>query len=337
MALAKIKETDYLFSTARVRSVEKNMLTRERAQKMIDAKTMEDALRVLDDINYGYGNEVISPTNYEELLTEEHKKTYDFITSIAPELDYFNMFLYPYDYHNLKVIMKSEYLGIEAPDALVDTGSIDLKVLKYSVKERNFSELTENMEHALKEIIETFPKTNDPQIIDIIFDKYCYDEMLKAAKHTKSDFIINYVKMQIDAINIKTYVRLKKMNKSWDFFTKVFLQGGNISQQVFIKNYDEPFEKVGDQLSTYDFKEEFLEGVEALKETGKFTTLEKLLDNKLVQHIKNAKYIPYGIEPLAGYLMAKDNEIKIARIILAGKLAGISPELLRERLRETYV
>jgi V/A-type H+-transporting ATPase subunit C len=53
--------------------------------------------------------------------------------------------------------------------------------------------------------------------------------------------------------------------------------------------------------------------------------------------VKNAKYIPFGIEPLAGYLIAKDNEIKIARIIMAGKLAGISPELIRERLRETYV
>lgn len=337
MTLAKIKDTDYLFSTARVRSVEKNMLTRERAEKMIDAKTTIDALRTLDDISYGYRSEAIDPNNFEELLTEEHKKTYDFITSIAPELEHFNMFLYPYDYHNLKVIMKAEYLGIEATDSLVDTGSIDLKILKFSVKERDFSALTENMEKALKEIIETFPKTNDPQLIDIIFDKYCYEEMLTSAEKTNSDFIINYVKMQIDAINLKTYVRLKKMNKSWDFFTRVFLNGGKIHEQVFIKSYDEPFDKFAEQLSAYDFKEIFLEGTQALEDTGMFTTLEKLLDNKLIQYIKNAKYVPFGIEPLVGYLIAKDNEIKIARIILAGKLAGISPELLRERLRETYV
>lgn len=335
--MTKIKDTDYLFSTARVRSIEKNMLTHERAEKMIDAKTNEDALRVLDDCNYGSGNEMADPNDYEKLLTEEHKKTYDFITSVAPEIDYFNMFLYPYDYHNLKVIMKSEYLGIDASDTLVDTGSIDLKVLQYSVKERDFSELTENMGNAIKEIIETFPKTNDPQIIDIIFDRYCYDEMLKSAENTKNNFIIDYVKMQIDAINLKTYVRLKKMNKSWDFFSKVFLNGGKIYEQVFIKNYDEPFDKFADQLSAYDFKETFLEGTEALRETGMFTTLEKLLDNKLIEYIKYAKYVPFGIEPLVGYLIAKDNEIKIARIILAGKLAGISPELIRERLRETYV
>jgi V/A-type H+-transporting ATPase subunit C len=144
--------------------------------------------------------------------------------------------------------------------------------------------------------------------------------------------------MQIDSINIKTYVRLKKMNKSWDFFSKVFLHGGTIHEHIFIRNYDEPFEKFGELLLAYGFKDVFLEGTEALTETGKYTKLEKLLDNKLMQHVKSAKYVPpYGIETLAGYLIAKDNEIKIARIILAGKTAGISPELIRERVRETYV
>ena len=335
--MAKIKDTDYLFSTARVRSVEKNMLSREKAEKMIDAKTTEDALRVLDECDYGYENELIVPNDYEKLLTDEHKKAYDFIMSIAPELNYFKMFLYPYDYHNLKVLMKAEYLGIESYGSLVDTGSIDLKTLKYSLKERDFTKFTENMGRALKEIIDVFPKTNDPQIIDIIFDKSCYDEMLKAAMEINNTFIVDYVKLQIDTINIKTYVRLKKMNKSWDFFTKVYIPGGVIHEQLFFNSYNEPFEKFADQLAAYGLRDAFLQGTEALEETGLFATLEKLLDNKVMQYVKDSKYIPFGIEPLAGYLIAKDNEIKIARIILAGKIAGISPELIKERLRETYV
>ena len=335
--MAKIKESDYLYSTSRVKSIEKHMLTHERAEKMIDAKTMEDAIRVLDDCYYGYSNEISDFDNYENLLTEEHKKTYDFIKSIAPDAEHFNIFLYPYDYHNLKVLMKNEYLNKDETDILVDTGTIELNILKHALKERSFSELTENMGKALNEVIEDFPKTKDPQLIDVILDRYCFDEMLKAAEKTNNEFIIDYVKMQIDSNNIKTYVRLKKMNKSWDFFSKVFLQGGNIHEHIFIRNYDESFEKFGELLLAYDFKEVFLEGTEALAETGKFTKLEKLLDNKLMEHVKSAKYFPYGIEALAGYLIAKDNEIKIARIILAGKTAGISPELIRERLRETYV
>ncbi|MDD4779887.1 MAG: V-type ATP synthase subunit C [Tissierellia bacterium] len=337
--MKKIKETDYLFSTARVRSVEKYMLSREKAEKMIDAKTNDDALRILFECNYNSGkvNDKISPNDYDSLLSQEHKRTYEFITSIAPEEESFNIFLYPYDYHNLKVLMKSEYLDIDSSELLVDTGSIDLNTLKYAIKERDFSNLSENMSSAVSYIIEEFPKNKDPQLIDIILDKYLYDEMLKSSKKINNKFINDYIVMQIDIINLKTYVRLKKMNKSWDFFTKVFIEGGKIPEQFFIKYYDETFEDFGDELFVYGYKETFLEGIEGLNESGKFTTLEKLFDNKIMEHVKSAKYISYGIEPLVAYLIAKENEIKIARIIMAGRLAGIPSELIRERMRETYV
>lgn len=335
--MAKLTGTDYIFSVARVRSVEKYMLTHERAERMIDAKTTEDAIRILEECNYGYQTEPIKNEDFEKLLSEEHKKAYDFIMSIAPELSYFEMFLYPYDYHNLKVLMKAEYLGIDATELLVDTGTIEVKTLKNSLSEREFGPLTENMAKALNEVIDAFPKLNDPQIIDIIFDKYCYDEMLQSAEKTNSKFIVDYVKMLIDTINIKTFVRLKRMSKSWDFFSKVFIKGGYINEQTFIINYNDSFEKFAEQVSGYGFKEIIIDGTEYLEENGLFAVLEKLLDNKLIQFIKDAKYVSFGIDPLAAYLIAKDNEIKIARIILAGRLAGISPELIKERLRETYV
>nr|WP_312576506.1 V-type ATP synthase subunit C [Sedimentibacter sp.] len=335
--MAKIKDTDYLFSSALVRSVEKNMLSKEKLEKMIDAKTADDALKVLYDCEYGNSKEQVAARDFEQLLEDEHKKTYDFIMSTAPELNNFNIFLYAYDYHNLKVIMKAEFLGIDASASLVDTGTVNVKILKYAIKERDFTVLTENMRNALNEVLDIFPKNKDPQIIDIVFDKYCYNEMLKSAEALNNQFVTEYVKMLIDTINIKTFVRLRKMGKSWDFFSKVFIDGGKIPQKAFVTSYDEPFENFSEDLIAYGFKDVFLEGTDELKETGKFTTLEKLCDNKLMEHIKTAKYISYGIEPLVGYLVAKENEIKSARIIMAGKLAEIPSDLIRGRLRETYV
>lgn len=334
--MAKIKQTDYLFSTARVRSIEKNMLTSERAEKMIDSKSADDAIKILYDCDYGYGKDPVLAKDFEILLSEEHKKTYEFINSIAPQKDYFNIFLYPYDYHNLKVIMKSEYLGKNTIDSLFDVGSIEINKLKYAVREREFKELTENMAKAITEVAETFPKNKDPQIIDIIFDKYLYDEMLQAAKFMDIKFVIDYMKMQVDIINIKTFIRLRKMKKSWDFFSKVFLEGGNISLRTFISSYDDPYDSFAEELFVYGYKDILLEGIESLNKTGMFTKLEQLFDNKLMSHVKSAKYVAYGIEPLMSFLIAKENEIKVARIILAGKLAGISSEKIKERMRVTY-
>jgi len=82
--LAKLTGTDYIFSVARVRSVEKYMLSHDKAERMIDAKTTEDAIRVLEECNYGYGSESVKADEFETILSEEHKKSYDFIMTIAP-------------------------------------------------------------------------------------------------------------------------------------------------------------------------------------------------------------------------------------------------------------
>jgi V/A-type H+-transporting ATPase subunit C len=64
---------------------------------------------------------------------------------------------------------------------------------------------------------------------------------------------------------------------------------------------------------------------------------DRLADDFVLDYVRGAKLISIGIEPLVGYMMAKENEVKIVRIILAGKLAGLSSETIRKRLRQSYV
>ena len=44
-----------------------------------------------------------------------------------------------------------------------------------------------------------------------------------------------------------------------------------------------------------------------------------------------------GIEPVVGYLQAKETEVMNLRMILTGKISGMDDALIRERLRDTYV
>jgi V/A-type H+-transporting ATPase subunit C len=46
--------------------------------------------------------------------------------------------------------------------------------------------------------------------------------------------------------------------------------------------------------------------------------------------------VPYGPETVFAYIAAKENEIRQARIILTCKANGVSPDVLRERLRDNY-
>ena len=126
------------------------------------------------------------------------------------------------------------------------------------------------------------------------------------------------------------------MNQPWSFFGDVFIPGGNISEKVFIAGYEENLTQFASRLSGYALAEAADGGSTELKENGGFTSLEKLCDDALIRYVKDAKYVSFGIEPILAYAVAKQMEIKSARIILAGKKAGINEGLLRERVRETY-
>ena len=79
------------------------------------------------------------------------------------------------------------------------------------------------------------------------------------------------------------------------------------------------------------------EGGAQIKEKGSFTLYEKMLEDSLMEYNKKAKYLSFGLVPIAGYWIGKEVELDNIRIILMGMLAGESPENIEERLREPYV
>ena len=53
MAKAKaIKDTDFLFASARIKCIEKNLLSRDKLERLSDAKSLEDVLRLLNEFGW---------------------------------------------------------------------------------------------------------------------------------------------------------------------------------------------------------------------------------------------------------------------------------------------
>jgi V/A-type H+-transporting ATPase subunit C len=332
------RKRDFIFASARVRSVEKYLLTHEQIEKLLNAAAPADALKILYDLEYGDGGGQVDPEHFEQLLTEEHNWVYGFISSIVPDPREFTMFRYPYDYHNLKAVLKAEFMETDPKPMLLEFGSVETDKLEAMVRERDFSFMTEIMKSAVTDAIDAFSRTGDPQRIDLILDKACFGDMLSAAGKTESgDFLLDYIRLTIDVTNIKTFARLRKMDKYRDFFSRAFIPGGTLSEKLFLESYEESLEQFSEWLLPYGFHAVVTQGGAMLRETGKFTLLEKLCDDKIIQFIRSARYVTFGIEPPAAYLIAKEYEIKAARIIMAGKLAGLPNAVIRERLRETYV
>ena len=335
--MTRRKEDAYAFPCAVIRSNEKTLLSAADLTRVLDAKQFNGAMNILGEFGYGDGKELANPREFEKVLRAELSRVYDLVFSVVPDRTELELFLYPNDYHNAKVLLKAEFLGIDPAPYMVTTGAIEPEKLAQMVKERNMAFLSLEMKHAIEEAIDMFSKGRDPQEIDIILDRACYRDMLSAAEAAGNEFIIGYVKLLIDILNVNTFIRLREIGKPWAFFQKVFLEGGAIDERTFTGSYEESYQQLADKLAPYGFREVFASGAVAVRDTKKYTLLEKLCDDMKIKYVKDAHYVSFGIEPVMGFLIGKESEIKNLRVILTGKLAGTAPEVIKERLRETYV
>ncbi len=335
--MAKHRRDDYQYPCAVIRGNERTLLGKADMNKVAEAADVQAAMNILADFGYGSGKPLENPRDYEDALKDEQKRVSDLVLSVLHEKEQLEFLQYPVDYHNIKVILKAEVLGTSPDSYLQAGGTVEAEKLAYMIQARDYMFMAPRIKEAMEEAIEGFAKNKDPQEIDIILDKACYRDMLFAAEAEGNNFVIGYVKLLIDILNILTFVRLRKIKKPVTFLQKVFLEGGNVDEKTLIDAFDDTCQMVGEKLDIYGLKEIMELGAAKVEETGKYSLLEKLCDDIKVRYIQGAKFVTTGVEPIAAFYIAKESEIKNLRMVLTGKLAGIAEETIKERLRETYV
>ena len=335
--MAKHKRNDYQYPCAVIRGNELTLLSTADMHKVAEAGTIQAAMTFLHDFGYGDGKELTNPRDFEVALAEEQKRVLELVLSVVPEKEELEFLQFAADYHNAKVILKAEALGISPESYFVRGGRLEGGELAVMVKERNFLFTPVRLRDAILETFESYAATKDPQEIDILLDKACYAEMLDGAKAEDNDFVVGYVKLLMDILNVQTFVRIKQVGKPVSFLEKVFLEGGNIDFSTMKELYGEAYGQISEKLDLYGFGEVIGRGAVEAAEKGSFALMEKLCDDLKIRYAQKAKYVTAGIEPIAAFYIAKEIELKNLRMVLTGKLVGIAEETLKERLRETYV
>jgi len=219
----------------------------------------------------------------------------------------------------------------------VPIGSFDLQTLKNSIVEGNLNDLPEEFGNAIEDVLRDYETNRDPQRIDIILDKIYFEHLYEMAKDTKVDLFINYVKDMIDFLNIKSAIRLKNQGKDVKFFEDVILPNGNIDTDIILYTLNDSIDNMIHKFRNSKISSGLLKGLESYRNTNRLSDLEKYMDNYLMELNKPSKYINFGPEPIFSYIIAKETEIKTLRIIMVSKLNNLSPDVIRERVRDLYV
>jgi len=302
------------------------MLTKEKTERMLAEPTFADAARLLVDCGYE-DMSTMDARGINEAL-ERHLATEIFeINDMVPDKSVVQLFCLKYDYHNAKVLIKESGLTETGERLLSSCARTDAEELVRIYETEESLDAPKAFVEAITAAKETLARTGNPQLSDFILDKSYFAELRALAAASRSDFIIDYTRMLSDSANLRSAIRALLMDRR-DLLEKAIIPGGKVDENVFITAVQSAEDVAALYVNTI---------FEKATQASTMTSFEREVDNAVNGFLARTAMLGAGPAPVLAYLSYVELEIMAIRIILTGKLMSISADLLRERLRESYV
>jgi V/A-type H+-transporting ATPase subunit C len=158
-----------------------------------------------------------------------------------------------------------------------------------------------------------------------------------------NQFLVDYMKHLVDLHNIKSFLRLYALKEPVKKLNEVLVYEGFIPKKMFIEYYTQDLnaflnklEYVPKHFDTIDYTYYLGEAMQKVLAERSFITLERAINDFLIQILKPAKLICFGPEPIVAHYFARLNEINLMRMIILAKLNALPTELIKERLNNVY-
>lgn len=334
MSKPKLRDADFLYVTSTLWAKEANMLTPEKANRMIDAGSFEDAAKLAEECGYRdmSGMDVFE---VDAALSEHRTAIFEELAAKAYARPIVDLFRMKFDYHNVKVLVKSMGANVDATRILSQSGRINVKVLTEAFNSGARGDLPPAVRTAINDGISILSRTKDPQLSDVSIDRAYFGELSTLSSELGREFISGYISLLIDIANLRTFVRSIRTHRNTDFLQASLLSGGNADMSAVLNLLP-----AGEGLSNVFMTPE-LEAAVSLAKTamqgGAQLSFERACDDAPMRYLVKKRYASFGPAVVITYLAKLEWEITTLRMILTGKLTGIRPEIIRERLRDGYV
>ncbi len=328
----------YAYAMGVIRVLETRLLSKERIDRAADASDAEEVLRILGETPYSeYLSSLANPADYDSFLEEEHQKALDLLQRLTEDPILTDLFLHRFDFYNLKVALKEKFGAQELDSAYVSFGSIPVLALKSAVRDENFSALPKWLRYVAEQAIREFPDRQDPKWIDVFVDGRMYGYLVSTSRGEGSLFLHDLLQREIDLINILSLFRIRRSGGERGFFLESFIEDGSLPRRFFLQLFDEPLEALPGRFDHTPYREIVGDGWAYLNARGSFIVFERMGQDLILEYLRRANLIAFGVEPLIAYMHAKENELRMIRAIMVGKLNRLESTLIKESLPRVHL
>jgi len=343
-----MSESDYIYVSAKIRSLEKRILDKTDIERMINATCVDNAFQVLNDTDYGSSLLGVEPENYRDALADDLHQLHDFLQKNTPDKNLFKLMMLPKDFINLKFYFKSKIFKIDVEQQIKNNSVYNLQrpkdlifenhinypeVIKAYIEEQKGQLLDEDIRDVIRFALKNINEKTRPDEIDSILSQQFYLLSLELAEKIKSQFILDYFKMSIDIANLLILVRSRRLGLDKERLKSKLINGGRIDVNKMISFYPEELGGLKAFVNAH-FNSNVSEAFISFCENKKIFELERVLEKHKFDFIKQIKTKAYGPEVVFVYYLEKINANANTGIILTGKSNHVPIEEIRKTIKE---
>jgi len=326
---------DYPYIFGLFKSLESKLLNPNDIERMVDAPDAGSAFRVFNDTEFADNLLEVKIENFCQALDDDLRQTREIFEKVIEDRKIIEFIFSRYDFHNIKLSFKAKFSGRDLKENESLVGTVPPENINKNIINEEKTDLPEHLKDVIDQAKTEFTKNQDPHFIDSFLDTAMFSYLRRLTDELKNNFISDFLALQIDLANVKIFLRAKRLKKTVQWLAEDLNPGGKIPVKDMLLAYDKEPKETLDTCCAY-FDHRFRLIIEEYLKTQNLWRLEQAFENYELDFLKETKRLPYGPEIAIAYFYAKKNALRQIRLIMTGKLNGVPPAEIRERLRELW-
>lgn len=307
-------------------AVKEKSLLKNKIVKMC-ALSPEEAFRTLKESGFGDKADAASVYEYERLLASDMRDIDEFIREYAVNFGQKAYFFAERDFHNMKALLKAEYLNEDAEKMLAPDGLYGVDDLKAYLagEEVGLSPQLESAADSARRLFETGEATG--AALGVIFERAKYDYLLSACRF--SPFLKRLISERVDRTNILTVMRANTPEYALDNA----VSGGKIPVEEMLRLFGENEEAAQSALDKTYLKDFWRRCYLLRRDKKPFSVPERETADIEVNALQEHRFELKGGQPFLYYIFRRRAENLNVRILLSCLIAGMPEGEIVARLR----
>lgn len=321
-----VMDSSYIYSAVRTRTLA-SMLVNEADVERLLGSSNRDELRsaLLDSYLALYVNQS-SDWNIDNILESHQLDAVRLLLQISPDPVIIYGLLSKYDFHNARVVAKSNIANFSYEQVVKNMSSLgrySVEVFYEHASQGTLYRLGSELQKAYTDALSLL-EAKEIDKAEFAIDACYWNYRRNHAEFVDDSFVRDLLAIEIDLYNAQVRLR-SEVIESFDF-SKLLQQGGSLSIDKFIS-----IESTQNALSVYGGDIYWQEAFENLHSDG-LGLASRLIRQYVCNYVHRASNDMFCTASLFNYLFSVENSADVIRTIVTGVESGLSESSIRSRI-----